>query len=332
MRSLRVIILTALFAKAYAGPTFGIARPTSIIPSPTKAHARDYAEQIVDKLADNLVDAFFDQGLSKTSSHFNVPRFPTFTARPASISRSASFWHGHFSPHARNDASLEALEETERKRLEVKMSGPFSRRHALAAGTLLGLGAGLRSARAAEDVVTLCGTAFPPGNKYGQLYPEQACDLAVYKFDYPANWEVQAPGEIDRTIKNMDARVVNPKGRAKGTMAFVTVQSRVGALGEGIEKYDLNDQQATLAGFTGGDPDLKDTLDDGEVTRTIREGKGFKYYEYDIRAKGLSYKACITDFKGRIFGLFVKASSSVMAKEEAQLAAIVSSFRMTGKA
>eukprot|EP00746_Dinoflagellata_sp_MGD_P013472 gnl/MRDRNA2_/MRDRNA2_129125_c0_seq1.p1 gnl/MRDRNA2_/MRDRNA2_129125_c0~~gnl/MRDRNA2_/MRDRNA2_129125_c0_seq1.p1 ORF type:complete len:336 (-),score=62.82 gnl/MRDRNA2_/MRDRNA2_129125_c0_seq1:29-1036(-) len=301
-------------------------------------------DELVDQVVNTLVDTFFGGNVRAVQlprvtpsalvpqkiSGFNrlLPRSPHGIMNRGSLISKSDLFQGDWKPEWQME--------------QKQQGGSLGRRQALATGISLGLALGVpnneRPASAVStyegDLATFCGTAFPPGNKFGLLYPEQACGQAVYKFEYPDTWDDDGYiGEIDRTIKNVDGRVFNPKVANKNEQAFTVVQSRTGALGEGIEAYDLKDTKATLNGFSGGFPDFKETLDSNpEISTTVRSSAGFTYYDHKIiGGNSLSYLASITEKDGRLFGLFIKATTGRFKKDEKTLEKIQASFRLTGK-
>jgi hypothetical protein len=209
------------------------------------------------------------------------------------------------------------------------LSGPFSRRETLIKGSILGLGIamGERPASAEGDYVTFYGTAYPPGT-YGQFDPD-AANKAVYTFDYPVGWKPNPPTKSEKGRTFMDGRVVNPEVPGKKECAFVIVLSRAG---EDNQSFKLKDTEQTFAGFSIADQDLQIALEEAdEVLQSTREEAGLTFYDYEIKGPNLNYFSSITASRGRLFALFVKASSARMDVDRAALKNVVSTFKLTGR-
>lgn len=315
----------------------------------------------VDTLIDKLVDKLFGRAVAASPLLRAAPSaFQSLTNvgfRPPHARLTSSFFG--WLPHTRGTMSSGALisksdgfqghsrinEQEHRLKPEWQSdqeppAGSLGRRQALVGGVMLSLGLakGEQPASAVSKVnketgiATYCGTAFSPGNKFALIDQNDPCKESIYEFDYPSAWKDSGfIGEIDRTIRNIDGRVYY-KDEKKGDQAFVVVQTRTGALGEGIEKYDLSDTKKTLLGFTGGFPDIADALDGGGYTYSIREEGKQKYYDYKIgdESTKLTYLASITDKSGSIYALFVQTNTANYGKFKVPLEAIQKSFRLTG--
>lgn len=298
------------------------------------------ADKLFDELSNKLVDKLLDTLLGRGFRASPLARTGSSAIEPQRLPHVGMTSFRRDNVHGTMAHNVEEPPEPEWRQQES-----LGRRQALAMSAILGLGLTKyeRPASAAAPqtpTAEVCGIASNPGMQFDKMMgaastPEKLCQIAVYKFEYPETWTKPEVGEIDRTIRGIDSRVFNPNSFKKFEQAYVIVQYKSGPLGELTPNYDLKDPKATLYGFSGGDPDLKQALDesfdDEEVETTTRESNGQTYYEYRVKTTGNNYLVCATAFKGRVFGLFVQARKPELQRDRKILENMISTFRLTGE-
>lgn len=309
----------------------------------TQANTRELAakhninaqDKLIDRLMNKLVDKLLGLTLPQALPTALEPRaIPSFSWTPSRtrVSSMSSGWLPHMSRGIISASSSRSKLESDVRKSEVGIEGPLGRRAVLGTGTVLGLGLamGERGASAAE---TFCGTAFPPAT-YGKYDPD-ACNKAVYTFQYPAGWVQDPLTKVEKGTKSIDGRVFKPADpnekkpqlQKKSQNAFVVVLERAGEDGKA---YELTDPQKTINSLAGTDYDLLDAVKGGDTETKVTERKGQKFFDYKITGGPFSYFVTVTVSDGRLFAIFVKATGNDFDAEESVFSDIAKSFALTG--
>lgn len=174
-------------------------------------HTAKAQDKLIDALMNKLVDKLLGLTLPQVLPAALGPRaIPSFTWTPSQTRVSSGMSSAWLPPMSRGIVSARSSDVR-----KSEMGAEVGRRVVLGTGTFLGLGLAMGEHRAsAEDMETFCGTAFPPAT-YGKYDPE-ACNKAVYTFQYPEDWVQDPLSKVEKGTKSLDGRVFKPGAKKKG--------------------------------------------------------------------------------------------------------------------